>query len=60
MYKINILTEPLIFGDLRTECLRIVSEEPLQSKINLMCNAYHSVRDSALVGEYYSEVGKNR
>ncbi len=60
VHRINILSEPAIFFDKRSECLRIISEEPLQSKINLMCNAYHSVRDSALVGEYYSEVGKNR
>lgn len=60
VHRINILSEPAIFSDKRSECLRIISEEPLQSKINLMCNAYHSVRDSALVGEYYSEVGKNR
>ena len=60
VYKINILTEPLIFADLRTECLRLVSEEPLQSKINIMCNAYQSVRDTALVNNIFERVAENR
>ena len=60
VYKINILTEPLIFADRRTECLRIISEEPLQSKINIMCNAYQSVRDTALVNNIFERVAKNR
>ncbi len=60
VYKINILTEPLIFGDLRTECLKIVSEEPLQSKINIMCNAYQSVRDTALVSRIFEKVAEKR
>ena len=60
VYKINILTEPLIFAELRTDCLRIVSEEPLQSKINIMCNAYQSVRDTALVNNIFERVAKNR
>ena len=60
VYKINILTEPLVFADLRTECLRLVSEEPLQSKINIMCNAYQSVRDTALVSNIFERVAENR
>lgn len=60
VYKINILTEPLIFADKRTECLKIVSEEPLQSKINIMCNAYQSVRDTALVNNIFEKVAEKR
>ncbi len=60
VYKINILTEPLIFAELRTECLRIVSEEPLQSKINVMCNAYQSVRDTAVVNSIFEKVAEKR
>lgn len=60
VYKINILTEAVIFSDLRSECLRIVSEEPLQSKINIMCNAYQSVRDTAVVKNIYEKVAANR
>ncbi len=60
VYKTNILTEPLIFADLRTECLRIVSEEPLQSKINIMCNAYQSVRDTAVVNSIFEKVAEKR
>lgn len=60
VYKINIVNDGLIFSELRDECLKIISEEPLQSKINVMCNAYQSVRDTSLVREYYDEVASNR
>lgn len=60
VYKINILTEPVIFGEKRDECLKIVSEEPLQSKINVMCNAYQSVRDTALVSNIFEKVAEKR
>ncbi len=60
VYKINIVNDGLIFSELRDECLKIISEEPLQSKINIMCNAYQSVRDTALVREYYDKVANNR
>lgn len=60
VYKINIVNDGLIFSELREECLKLISEEPLQSKINIMCNAYQSVRDTALVGNYYEKVAENR
>lgn len=60
VYKISIVNDGLIFSELRDECLKIASEEPLQSKINVMCNAYQSVRDTALVREFYDEVASNR
>ena len=60
VYKINIVNDYAIFGEYRSECLRIVSEEPLQSKINVMCNAYQSVRDRTLVSKLYEEVADNR
>ncbi len=60
VYKINILSEAIIFSDLRSRCLKIVSEEPLQSKINIMCNAYQSVRDTAVVKNIYEKVAENR
>lgn len=60
IYKINIVNDGLIFPEKRSECLKIISEEPLQSKINIMCNAYQSVRDAGLVGQYYKEVANNR
>ena len=60
VYKVNILSEAVIFSDLRDECLKIVSEEPLQSRINVMCNAYQSVRDTAAVKEIYEKVAGNR
>ena len=60
VYKVNVLTEALIFSELRDECLKIISEEPLQSKINIMCNAYQSVRDTTLVKNIYDKVAKSR
>lgn len=60
VYRVNILTDASIFADKRDECLKIVSEDPLQSKINVMCNAYTSVREPSLVNEYYNKVGNNR
>lgn len=60
VYRVNILSEASIFADKRSECLRIISEDPLQSKINVMCNAYQSVREPSLVNEYYNRVGNNR
>ncbi len=60
VYKLNIVNDPAIFYEYRSECLKIVSEEPLQSKINIMCNAYQSVRDRALVSKLYEEVANNR
>ncbi len=60
VYRVNILTDPVIFSEMRSECLVDISEEPLQSKINIMCNAYQSVRDPGLVSEYYTKVANNR
>lgn len=60
VYKLNIVNDPAIFSQYRSDCLKIISEEPLQSKINIMCNAYQSVRDRALVSELYEKVANNR
>ena len=60
VYKVNVLTETIIFADRREECLKIISEEPLQSKINIMCNAYQSVRDTAIVKNIYDKVARSR
>lgn len=60
IYKTDIVNDGLIFSIKRQECLKIISEEPLQSKINVMCNSYQSVRDTALVRDYYERVADNR
>lgn len=60
VYKMNIVNDPAIFYEYRSDCLKIVSEEPLQSKINVMCNAYRSVRDRAVVSDLYEKVADNR
>lgn len=60
LYRVSILSDASIFAAKRSDCLKIISEEPLQSKINIMCNSYQSVRELALVNEYYNRVGNNR
>lgn len=60
VYRLNILGDVSIFNSKRSECLKIISEEPLQSKINLMCNAYQSKRNTLSVNETYERVAKNR
>lgn len=60
VYRMNILADVSIFDDKRSECLKIISEDPLQSKINLMCNAYESKRDTLTVNENYEQVARNR
>lgn len=59
VYRVNILSDNTIFAEKRSECLKIVSEDPLQSKINALCNSYHSVREPSLVNDYYNRVGNN-
>ena len=60
VYRVSILSDASIFMAKRSDCLKFISEDPLQSKINMMCNAYQSVRELSLVNEYYSRVGNNR
>ncbi len=60
VYRIHILGDGTIFADKRNECLISLSEIPLQSKINVLCNQYQSVRNSSAVSEYYSKVANNR
>lgn len=60
VYRLNILSDPQIFSEKRSECLTIISEEPLQSKINVMCNSYQSVRNASLAGRLYEEVAENK
>ncbi len=60
VYRINILNDVSIFNSKRSDCLRIISEEPLQSKINTMCNAYQSERNRLTANENYEQVARYR
>lgn len=58
VYRVDILGDEELFKEHRDECLKAVSEIPLQNEITTMCNAYTSVRRPKLVDEYYSEISK--
>ena len=58
IYRVNILSDAAIFTKYKDECLRLLSEAPLQSIINEMCNGYTSHRSTQLVDEYYREVAR--
>lgn len=58
IYRVNVLSDPSVYEKNRSDCLKKVSENPLQSKITVMCNAFNSKRDSSLVNEYYNDVEK--
>lgn len=56
VYRVDILSDEALFKEHRDECLRAVSEIPLQNEITAMCNAYTSVRRPKIVDDYYSEI----
>lgn len=60
VYRVNIFNDISVFESYRSECLKLLSEQPLQSKINVMCNAYRSKRDTSLVNEYYKAVRRTK
>ena len=47
--RVDALSDDSLFEDYRSECLKAVSEKPLSDEIDLMCNAYTSVRNTTLV-----------
>lgn len=60
VYRVDILSDPDIFEKYRNACLIAVSEPYLQSEINVMCNAYTSVRRSFAVERCYNSVKEGR
>lgn len=58
VYRVDILSEEELFKEHRDECLKAVSEIPLQNEITAMCNAYTSVRRPKLVDDYYTKISK--
>lgn len=60
VYRIAIVNDASIFNQKRSECLKIISEVPLQSKITAMCNAYTSERNKMTANEDYEQVGRYR
>lgn len=60
VYRVDILSDAALFTEHRADCLKAVSEIPLQNEITAMCNAYTSVRRPKVVDEYYSEITRGR
>ena len=58
VYRVDILSDEALFKEHRAECLKAVSEVPLQNEITAMCNAYTSVRRPNLVDDYYTEISR--
>ena len=54
VYRENILGDSSLLDDYRSECLTAVSEAPLKTEIDRMCNAYKSVRNTDEVNKCYS------
>ena len=50
--RVDALADDSVFKNHRSECLKAVSEQPLSDEIDLMCNAYTSVRNTAVVEKY--------
>lgn len=60
IYRVELLQTDDLFEDYRYICLEKVSEEPLQSRINIMCNDYTSVRNTKKAEKCYKEILKVR
>lgn len=57
IYSIDVLSDDAIFDACRENCLKLLSEAPLQNEINKMCGNYKSKRDMPLVNKYYRQIG---
>ena len=58
VYRADVLADEALFKNYRSECLNAVSEKPLSDEIDLMCNAYTSVRNTTLVEKYCEKTDK--
>lgn len=52
VYRADALADEALFKDHRSECLKAVSEKPLSDEVDKLCNAYTSVRNTAIVEKY--------
>ncbi len=58
VYRVDALADDTLFENYRSECLKVVSEKPLSDEIDLMCNAYTSVRNTTLVEKYCDKLDR--
>jgi len=60
VYRVDILGDVSILEEKRDDCLKLLSEGPLQSKITEMCNGYTAVRNMDAVNKYYKIIEQAR
>lgn len=58
--RIELFDTDELFEKYRNECLKILTEEPLQQEINIMCNEFTSIRNTKLIQKYYKEISEVR
>lgn len=60
VFRENILSDSSVLEEKREDCLKILSDGPLDSKVTQMCNAYSAIRNTETVYKYYSDIEKVR
>lgn len=60
LHRVKLLETDELFEKYRYECLEILTEEPLQQQINIMCNEYTAIRNTKLIQKCYKEVSEVR
>lgn len=58
--RIELFGTDELFEKYRYECLGILTEEPLQQEINVICNEYTAIRNTKLVQKCYKEIAEVR
>lgn len=56
IYRVDLFGTDELFEKYRYECLNVLSEEPLQRQINVMCNEYTAIRNTKQVQKCYKEI----
>ena len=54
--RIELFGTDELFEKYRYECLEVLTEEPLQQQINIMCNEYTAFRNTKLLQKCYKEI----
>lgn len=60
IYRVDLFGTDELFEKYRYECLEVLSEEPLQRQINIMCNEYTAIRNTKQIRKCYKEILKVR
>lgn len=58
--RIELFGTDELFEKYRLKCLEILTEEPLQKEINIMCNEFTAIRHTKLINKCYKEISEVR